>query len=104
MTTNHEGQFMLKELTSAQKQTYKEFVDKINEAKQTSLKEERNAWNLYYSWLKDLDLDTVLSNGFMYNGKPYYVTVRDSLPNARVNAGWTKEQLDSVLFQIIQKS
>lgn len=104
MTTNHEEQVMLKELTSAQKQTYNEFVDKINEAKQVSPKEERNAWNLYYFWLKDLDLDTVLNNGFMYNGKPYYVTVRDSLPNARVNAGWTKEQVDSVLFSNTQKS
>lgn len=92
-----------KQLTEAQKAQHKELRNAITEAKKISSKQERNAWDSYYTWMKDLDLDTVLNNGFMYNGKPYYVTVRDSLPNARVNAGWTKEQVDSVLFSNIQK-
>lgn len=94
----------LKQLTEAQKAQQKELRNAIDEAKKISSKQERKAWDSYYNWMKELDLDTVLATGYMYNGKPYYVTVRDSLPNARVNAGWTKEQVDSVLFSNIQKS
>lgn len=89
----------LKELTEAQKAQQKELRNAIDEAKKISSKQERNAWDSYYNWMKELDLDTVLAEGYMYNGRPYTVTVRDCIPSAVVNAKWTNEQVQSVLWK-----
>lgn len=87
----------LKQLTEAQKAQHKELRNAINEASEISSKQERKAWDSYYNWMKELDLDTVLAVGNMYNGKTYTVTVRDCIPSAVVNAKWTNEQVQSVL-------
>ena len=89
----------LKQLTEAQKAQHKELRNAINEAGKISSKQERKAWDSYYNWMKELDLDTVLAGGYMYNGKTYTVTVRDSIPSAVVNARWTNEQVQSVLWK-----
>lgn len=86
-----------KQLTEAQKLQHNELRNAIDEAKKISSKQERKAWDSYYNWMKELDLDTVLATGYMYNGKPYAVTVRDSIRNAVVNAKWTNEEVQAVL-------
>lgn len=81
----------MKHLTNQQKEQIAILREDIKHCSEYGLKEERKARNRYYDFLQELDSKTVVHQGFMYNGKPYYVTVEDVLLGAW-KYGWDKGQ------------
>ena len=85
------------EMTPEQKAFHALHKEQLAEANNGSASATRRVYDTYYNTIKTWKANTVLHQDYMYNGKPYYVTVEDAIYSAKVNAGWDRSQVQEAL-------